>query len=735
MIKTRKVKRYLLSLAKKNLGIEKKKPKILSYLITDYCNSHCITCSVWHNNEINHIDEERLKAAMRSELFSEVEHVGVSGGEPSTFSDLLSHINIILDNLPRIQTLSITSNCINYQFWLSHLTDIYQICKGKHVYFQLNVSLDGIGSMHDKIRGSKNNFAAVEKVIQCAQLNSIPYQIHSTINRLNVYHVGAILHYARNKRADIIFRLASEIFRLNNTNQIERITLNDKEKSFICDFFNSKDLLSYTKSPGRRLFYYNIVKQLLQHSGRKAPCYFKEQGLVLSADGKCSFCSRFTTDFGEISDEKLLTKYQNHLLFEQCCNHTCDDCYHDQNGLWPLKDVISEYLSPYILNLKKLYKVMSNHLDCFFLKYRETNRLPVEHIVVIGMYGGEHVGDAAILGGVLLRTFKRYPTIKRVFVYSFRPDRTECWIDCLTELKQKVLIKSVWGKDMFVDAIRQSQLLLWAGGPVMELPIVLSRNYYFVRKALSLGVKFEMEGIGYGPINTIYGKYITRKIMSRAQYLTARSETDFQNVRSHLKYKDYLYDPAYDYLHILPRKLDLSPDRIRNIDKLFEGNQAGVIALNIRPLWNRYGKNGLFSIDTFMNELVSLVLKMESRGIKTIFFPMNADKYGFSDLDAAYVIRDKLPKDSIFTIWETEPSINEVVYFLRKVDRALCMRYHAVIYALSQNVKTIGIDYSLSGKGKVSTLFDNGKDCVPINLFNSEMVFKLIIANNKKNER
>lgn len=719
---------YLLSQIKNSLGIRSKKPRILSYLITDYCNSHCITCSVWRNKKINHIEERQLSEVVQSALFNDVEHVGISGGEPSTFVNLREHLHVFLNNLPNIKTVSITSNCINYQFWLENLCSIYEACSTKNVYFQLNVSLDGVGHIHDRIRGTKGNFKAVENVINFAQKNAIPFQIHSTINHHNVYHVGALLHYAKCKKADIIFRLASEIYRLDNCNQIDRVALDDGEKSFICDFFNSDELLSYTKSPGRRLFYHYLVSQLLVKTRRRAPCYFKEQGLVLSADGKFSYCSRFATDFGDVSDDgnRLLLKFQNHQLFEQCSSHACDDCYHDQNGLWPLHNVISEYLAPYILNLQKITFVAKSHMKSFLLTKNKVIAKNVEQICIIGMYGGEHVGDAAILGGVLLRTLSRYPSLKRVYVYSFRPDRTSCWISNLTLLTKSIVIESVGKNSDFVEHLKDSQLLLWAGGPLMELPVVLSRNYYFIRKALSLGVRFEMEGIGYGPINSFYGKCITGKILSKAHYLTTRSERDFKNVVSPIKSKDYLYDPAFDYLRLLHNDLGIDIACLKRIDKLFAGEHTGVIALNIRPLWGRYGNVEDFNSELFMDELVKLVCTLDQNGLKTIFFPMNADRYGFSDLEVAYNLKDKLPKDSSFTIWETEPSINELVFFLRKVDVALCMRFHAVIFAKSQNVQTIGIDYSLSGKGKVSTLFDNESDCIPLREFEEKRVKELI---------
>ena len=44
-------------------------------------------------------------------------------------------------------------------------------------------------------------------------------------------------------------------------------------------------------------------------------------------------------------------------------------------------------------------------------------------MLIIGAYGGEHIGDTAILGGVLLRIHRRYGTTRAILM-SQRPDHT-----------------------------------------------------------------------------------------------------------------------------------------------------------------------------------------------------------------------------------------------------------------------------------------------------------------------
>lgn len=705
------------------------KPKILSYLVTNQCNSHCVTCNAWQKADLKYIDVALLESTLKKDLFSGIQHVGISGGEPSTFSDLYKHIEVILSTLPHLKTLSITSNCILCDFWVQNLCSIRDACERRGVYFQFNISLDGIGKIHDKIRGTKYNFDYTNRVIEFVRLNGINYQLHTTIEKYNVYHVNDILRFAKSINADIIFRLASRIYRLDNEKHLDRVSLNKKEISFICDFFQSNALLNYTKSPGRRLFYKHLANQLLSDGKRQAPCYFKHQGLVLASDGTISFCSRFANNFASIEDAEIESKYYDRSTFVNCSEGSCETCYHDQTGLWPLHEVLGEYAHKHILLLKKIWLViyyLIRALSKQICNKPQQNINDIKNVCIVGMYGGEHVGDAAILGGVILRTIQRYPNINNITVFSFRKDRTECWVDNLTELPSNLTIKVCCDKTKFEEYITKSDLLIWAGGPVMELPVVLSRNYYFIKVAKSVGIPFEMEGIGYGPINTAFGKFITKRILNTASYISVRSDADAKRINGVINFSDNVFpDPAFTYLSTIPENTNLAVAEKNLIEQLLVDAKSNLIALNLRPLWSRYGTNSEFNYNKFLDEIAKAIELLNETTV--VFFSMNADQFGFSDLDVAYSIRERLSSQCDFRIWEYEPTINGVITLLRKVDVAICMRFHAAIFALSQDVKTIGLDYSLSGKGKVDALFENRVDnCLSIINFKADELLTLL---------
>ena len=724
MIFNRKAYNYGVSLVKHLLHISPKKPKILSYLITNQCNSHCITCSVWKDKYETTISSEKLENSLKNELFSEIEHVGISGGEPSLFNGLTEHVAIILNSFSHLKSLSITTNCINADYWINNLQSIYNLCCERRVYFQMNYSLDGVGLMHDRIRGTKGNFGQLEKVIKYSSHIKIPFQLHCTINKYNVYHVNRVLSYARDNKADIIFRLASPISRLDNGRQLDKIALSTKEKSFFCDFLRSELLHASTKSPGRKLFYLKLADQLLGNGERIAPCYFKQEGVVLESNGNLSYCSRFEKPFSSI-DKESAVKFKDKALFINCENGACSFCYHDQTGLWPLRDVIGLRLSPYLNLFNKIFYVLRK-LPCLLKRVGSNTNKKVGSVAIIGMYGGGHVGDAAILGGVILRIVDRYPDVKSITIFSIRRDRTESWLEGIKRLPREIEINVVSTDRQFLKTLKNVDLILWAGGPMMEIPVLLTKHLSFVKEARRLGARFEVEGIGYGPMNSWYGKWVASKLLGSASYISVRSKQDATRIGNlGFKADKVLKDPAFDYLSILNGKeLEFSDECKRTIGKITEGDN--VIGLNLRPLWNRYGGDGEFKYDVFLEKIVATIKELSSKGCKVVFFPMNADHFGFSDLLMGYEIENRLPKDCNYEIWETEPSIEELVYFINRLKATICMRFHAVIYSLSQNKYTIGIDYSLEGKGKVSTLLKD-EDCFNMTNYDAEIVTRKMV--------
>jgi polysaccharide pyruvyl transferase WcaK-like protein len=344
-------------------------------------------------------------------------------------------------------------------------------------------------------------------------------------------------------------------------------------------------------------------------------------------------------------------------------------------------------------------------------KRRSPVRVPGQATaVLIGAYGGEHVGDAAILGGVLLR-LHRSRGLRRAVVASTRPDRTRRWVSCL-ELPVSVDVIA-YEPDAISTALGHADLLVHAGGPLMDLPDVLIRHLNAAASATRRALPFVLEGIGYGPFRNRASAAAAHAILELATEVTVRGEDAGRRLRGLGCDAVVTRDPAFDYLETRRTLTRLKETDARGITALLEGSPESVrIGINLRPLWKKYGAGSATRTGDVEKAFLrwtaaelGAASRRSERPLTFVFWPMNADQYGFSDLTVATRLRDLLDHEVTFRIWETEPDVDAVLALLRGLDAAVTMRFHASVFALSQQVPAIGVDYQLDGTGKVGELF------------------------------
>ena len=128
-------------------------PTVLNFPITDNCNSRCLMCNVWQDNEENELKPDEIAEYFSDPALTDLKHVGISGGEPSLRKDLVECIDAITRTLPKQKSLSITSHGYHHNRWSRFLPKIVEITKNRDIDFILNLSLDGIGDIHNKVRG------------------------------------------------------------------------------------------------------------------------------------------------------------------------------------------------------------------------------------------------------------------------------------------------------------------------------------------------------------------------------------------------------------------------------------------------------------------------------------------------------------------------------------------------------------------------------------------------------
>jgi polysaccharide pyruvyl transferase WcaK-like protein len=367
---------------------------------------------------------------------------------------------------------------------------------------------------------------------------------------------------------------------------------------------------------------------------------------------------------------------------------------------------------------------------------------PLARVLAIGAYGGEHIGDAAILGGVLLRMHRRVGTRKAILV-SQRPRHTEHLVPMLdtpvdveVEEYTQAAIPSLLDR---VDAV------VFAGGPLMDLPKQLVKHLYAASLAHRQGKPFFIEGVGIGPFVRRPSIWTARLLARLADQIAVRTTADSKDPLLDDLVVDAGRDPAFDYLVTRPALLTrVSAVDERGIAALLRGTDGRtLVGLNIRPIRHDYTEGATTSDragytrmieDRFEQRLAEGLRRFHETApapVTFVFFPMNAIQFGMSDLRSAYRIHRHLPPAVDFRLWEADASLDGVVALLRKLDVAVCMRFHAAIFALTQALPVIGVDYRIGRPDKVGALLDDagmGANCRRIDELTADWLLERLHA-------
>jgi polysaccharide pyruvyl transferase WcaK-like protein len=347
---------------------------------------------------------------------------------------------------------------------------------------------------------------------------------------------------------------------------------------------------------------------------------------------------------------------------------------------------------------------------------RSPNRTKtLRSIVIIGAYGGDHIGDAAILGGVLY-TLNRCYGVRHATVMSYRPHHTR---QLVLGLSVPVTIAvEPYLADRVDHALDHADALFLAGGPLFDAPRVLTKHLASIHSARIRGRPFLVERVGISPTWWRPSRWLARRILESADSISVRSSGSAHHPLLSGLSPQIAHDPAFDYLETR-RTLDkLGEVDKQAVDALTAGAEGSVlVGLNLRPTHDQHAGLGKIVpqalwpglLDGLSAALIRFAADLD-RPVRFIFFPMNAVQHGMSDMAAAFQLHRAAGSRIDLRVWEGNPGLEGVLYLMRKLDLVIAMRLHAAIFSMTQGLPVVGLDYFPGRGGKLTELFcDNGR--------------------------
>ncbi len=661
-------------------------PNTINFDITYRCNSRCSMCNIWRHERTIEFSTEELRSVLSKRLFKKVEHVGLTGGEPSLRKDFPEIVDTLIETLPRLKSLSIITNCVSPACSERIIQFLFERCQSARIQFGLVLSMDGIGPYHDKNRGVKGNYTSLLSVIDFVTKESIPFSLGYTITKNNISSIYEAFELARQNKWSIYFAIAEFIDRLNNQDCDAIQSFSEDEKYELLLFFHKLMNDPHISSLYRRSYWKDF--EIL--SGRERPigCPYHKEGIVLSPTLEVGHCAVKGKIVGNAKDDTITstffkTWFSNKKYVKQFCN-SCFHYHYQKNSKeeWiTLKNkVIRRIISPDKLN------------GCLLLSRFLTRPNLQRYILIVGWYGTETVGDKAILGTVINNYARQGFNVVIASIYPFITRRTLQELDL-----DAVIIKSE-----SLDLIRYSKFaekVVMGGGPLMDL---YDLKYPLISFQISHEYHHEnvIYGCGIGPMKSRYYADEIYRILALSDTVTLRDSDSVRLFKARFPEKEVeqVEDPAVGFIK----------ERAGLVLRVSDGK-------TLACFFRKVPKEFLDGKEEWEDRLAIYIrsLVRQEKLTRVVLYSMHNFWVGNDDREYARYFKAKYfsGTEEGFTM-EVDNSLSTVdntIERMKSAEMVLCMRFHSMLFAHSLGVNYRVVDYTNGGKTKA---FLKDHDCL-----------------------
>ncbi len=664
-----------------------KKPRVINLNANDVCNSQCVMCNIWQQQPSYEMSPKEFSMVFNSKLYKKVEHVGITGGEPTLREDLPEIFEVACNSLPNLKALSIITNSIETENVINKIASIKRICTKYNIQLSVMVSLDGYGPMHDEVRRITGNFNAALRVIDFLKLEDIPFSIGATISKVNVWEIDDLLQFAVKNEINARFRIAEFISRLYNDDITNRIrNFNDEEVFHLSGFFKKLEY-RYEKSLLFKNTYLNIIS-MLNGGKRNIACPYKSEGVVLNARGEIAYCAPKSQIIGTALEKDSLKVYNRNLIERRrILKENCNNCIHDYHDRLIFRAKLRELSGEFY---KRLFTIKSIEKSAYFkiISRCYIRNAKTKQVLITGWYGTETVGDKAILGSIFDYYSQKYEEVNFVVssLYPFVTKKT------LREINVQSAIIDVYSYN-FIKSIYLSDVIVMGGGPLMDIGEMAIPLWAFTL-AKQKGIQTHIFGCGLGPLKNLD---TIKSIFKYSDQIWLRDQASVQLAKKAVSDSDciILYgDPAKNY--VLKRSKELIQAR----------REKPYFALFLRE-WPYDYSNGLGRDEfektkkDFDSNLAYFIQEISKQySISPFAYPMHTFCVGQDDRDYFRKIQREFLQEDDFNFHKFNSSVDETIQVMKGAKINITMRFHSVLFAHTLNTSFYPIDYTNGGKIK-----------------------------------
>lgn len=667
------------------------KPRAINYQVNDICNARCVMCNVWMRQRVTELTPDGFRALLVDEFFSEVQHLGITSGEPTLRSDLDRYYEAALDVLPKLQGGHFITNGFNRTRSRAIFRKVLATYAARKVSFGGMVSIDGVGVIHNRVRGHHNAFDRASSTLFDLRDAGIPVIACCTIVKENVYGLHELLDWAKRHGIGLRFRIAEFIDRLyvdRSNTQIR--SFERREVKHLVAFFHYLVHFYETNDEVRRT--YQSILSLLTGGVRLTSCPFQtSQAINIDCEGRFAHCAPHGTPhlLGSMPGLEVMRFERDR---RKLLKKHCPQCIQDYHADWTptvaverrADDIAHQQLYGQAVDLQQVAEAAHASVESGTL----------QHILLVGLYGTETAGDIAILAAIVRQYAEAHPHAKFTLLSVFPQYTALTVMDLPSDLIGCITICD-YSSENARRAADEADALIIAGGPLMDIPHTAAILSLFARFTQYSKPRI-IEGCGIGPLNV---KQYRENVIAIARMATKISVRDRDS--AHRLQRWGIRKP-------IEVRSDPSRDYVQGLGITWRGAESDVIRCFLRELTAEYPQTvsparAEMIVTGFVKDILDVYPLARIELLAMHYFPVGNDDRLFARQVARKVGQERV-------VVPMEPlSPKEIINQMSKAMFCVAMRFHAVVFAHTIGAPFIAIDYTAGGK-IASFLRDEGED-------------------------
>lgn len=307
-------------------------PRAMHLIPTHKCNARCIMCGLWKkgSNTGQELTLENFDKILENKLFSRLEYVGISGGEPFLRPDLVELIDIYHNRCPSLKRISITTNGILTGLIKPAVERLLRLSRKKGVLLDISISFHGLDATLSYIYDVENAYEKIQQTIKVLkrlqQDGGLTISLNCVLLKRNIAEAPQLLKWANENKLPISFVVGEQRERFRNK-EMESELLDSEGKRYLIKFLKklSSDILH---NKIEAIKYRDLADVIEGKKERTSSCYYYFSGFILGYDGTIYYCSH-SKGIGNCRDRSAYEifydtsnlKYREKELYQKECKH------------------------------------------------------------------------------------------------------------------------------------------------------------------------------------------------------------------------------------------------------------------------------------------------------------------------------------------------------------------------------------------------------------------------------